>query len=44
MSQSGADPKNKTNLCYAQFTALLLVEFLEQPIRMLKNERSVILL
>ena len=31
------------NLCYAHFRALLLVEILEQPIRMLKNECSVIL-
>ena len=31
------------NLCYAQFRALLLVEILEQPIRILKNERSIIL-
>ena len=31
------------NLRYTQFTALILVEILEQPIRMLKNKWSVIL-
>ena len=31
------------NLCYAHFRPLLLVEILEQPTRMLNNERSVIL-
>ena len=31
------------NLCYTHFRALLLAEILEQPIRMLKNQRSVIL-
>ena len=30
------------NLCYTHFRALFLVEILEQPIRMLKNEHSVI--
>ena len=30
------------NLCYTHFRALLLVEILEQPIRMLKNQHSVI--
>ena len=29
------------NLLYTHFRALLLVEILEQPMRMLKNERSV---
>ena len=31
------------NLCYAHFRGLLLVEILEQPIRMLKNEQIIIL-
>ena len=31
------------NLCYTHFRALFLVEILEQPIRMLKNVRSIIL-
>ena len=31
------------NLCYAHFRPLLLVEILDQPIRMLKNEHSIIL-
>ena len=41
----GPDPMNifSINLRYPHFRALLLVEILEQPIRMLINERSLIL-